>query len=60
MGWFEFTPSEGIQIVKPIEQILSDNYSIGFILLVYKSGIIKCVDKVTKNHFDVHINLEFK
>ena len=56
---FEFTPSEGIQIVKPIEQVLSDNYSIGFILLVYQSGIIKCVDKTTKNYFDVHVNLEF-
>lgn len=56
---FEFTPSEGIQIVKPIEQVLSDNYSIGFILLVYQSGIIKCVDKMTKNHFDIHVNLEF-
>ena len=57
---FEFTPYEGIQIIKPIEQILSDNYSIGFILLVYKSGIIKCVDKTTKNYFDVHINLNWE
>jgi len=57
---FEFTPSEGIQIIKPIEQILSDNYSIGFILLVYKSGIIKCVDKTTKNYFDVHVNLNWE
>ena len=54
---FEYTPSEGIQIIKPIEQILSDNYSIGFILLVYQSGIIKCVDKVCKNFFDIHIQL---
>lgn len=56
---FEFTPSEGIQILKPIEQILSDNYSIGFILLVYKSGIIKCIDKTTNNYLDIHINLDF-
>ncbi len=57
---FEFTPSEGIQIVKPIEQVLLDNYSIGFILLVYKSGIIKCVDKTTKNYFDIMVSLEFQ
>ena len=57
---FEFIPSEGIQIVKPIEQILSDNYSIGFILLVYQSGIIKCIDKTTKNYFDVHVSLQWE
>ena len=57
---FEYTPSEGIQIIKPIEQILSDNYSIGFILLVYQSGIIKCVDSVTKNYFDIHVSLDFE
>lgn len=57
---FECTPSEGIQIIKPIEQILSDNYSIGFILLVYQSGIIKCVDSITKNFFDIYINLEWE
>lgn len=57
---FEFTPSEGIQILRPIEQVLSDNYSIGFILLVYQSGIIKCVDKTTKNYFDVHVSLQWE
>ncbi|MBO4622497.1 MAG: hypothetical protein J5691_01285 [Bacilli bacterium] len=57
---FDYTPSEGIQIIKPIEQILSDNYSIGFVLLVYQSGIIKCVDKITNNYFDIHVNLEWE
>lgn len=57
---FEYTSSEGIQVIRPIEQVLSENYSIGFIILAYKSGIIKCVDKVTKNYFDVHINLSWE
>lgn len=56
---FEYLPSEGIQIVCPIEQILSDNYSIGFVLVVYKSGIIKCMDKLTNNHFDVYVTLNW-
>lgn len=57
---FEYIPSDGIQILKPIEQVLSDNYSIGFITLVYQSGIIKCIDKLTNNRFDVHITLDWK
>lgn len=57
---FDYTASEGIQIIKPIEQILSDNYSIGFVLLAYQSGIIKCVDKTTKNFFDIHVSLEWE
>ena len=57
---FEYTPSEGIQILRPIEQVLSENYSIGFITLVYKSGVIKCIDKTTKNHFDCYINLSWE
>lgn len=57
---FEYTPSEGIQIIKPIEQVLSDNYSIGFIILAYKSGTIKCIDKLTKNYFDIQIDLSWE
>lgn len=57
---FECTPTEGIQIISPIEQVLSDNYSIGFIVLAYKSGKITCVDKVTSNKFDVSINLNWE
>ena len=58
---FEYTASEGIQILKPIEQILSDNYSIGFIVLAYKSGKISCIDKMDNNNrFDVYINLSWE
>ena len=60
--WVDFTctPSEGIQILKPIEQVLSDNYSLGFILLVDQSGKITCVDTLTQNRFDIHINLKWE
>lgn len=57
---FECIPSEGIQILKPIEQVLSENYSIGFVVLAYKSGKIECVDKLTNNRFDIYINLSWK
>lgn len=57
---FECVASEGIQIVKQIEQILSDNFSIGFVILAYKSGKISCVDKVTNNKFDIHIHLNWE
>ena len=60
--WADFTctPSEGIQILKPIEQVLSDNYSLGFILLVYQSGKIACIDTLTQNRFDIHVNLQWE
>jgi len=54
---FEYEASDGIQILKPIEQVLSNNFSLGFIILCYKSGIITCVDTQTNNKFDVHVNL---
>jgi hypothetical protein len=57
---FECTATEGIQIIKQIEQILSENYSIGFVVLAYKSGKITCIDKVTGNVFDVHIHLDWE
>jgi len=57
---FEYKATEGIQILKPIEQILSNNFSLGFIVLCYKSGKISCVDTKTNNRFDVHINLEWE
>ena len=56
---FEYKATEGIQILKPIEQVLADNYSIGFIVLAYKSGKISCYDTTSKNKFDIYINLEF-
>lgn len=57
---FEYEASDGIQVIKPIEQILSNNFSLGFIVLCYKSGVIKCMDKKTNNAFDVHINLTWE
>lgn len=57
---FECVPSEGIKIIQPIEQILSNNYSIGFICLIWKSGKISCIDKWTNNKFDIHVRLSFE
>lgn len=57
---FECVPSEGIQILNKIEQILSDSYSIGFIILAYKTGKITCNDTVTGNAFDIYINLNWE
>lgn len=57
---FEYKVSDGIQILKPIEQVLSDNYSLGFICLVYKSGKITCTDTNTGNQFDVFIRLDWE
>ena len=57
---FEYKASDCIQILQPIEQILQENYSLGFILLCYGSGKISCVDKSSNNYFDVlvHLNME--
>lgn len=57
---FEYEVTEGIQILKPIEQVLSNNFSLGFIILCYKSGKITCIDKQTDNKFDVSINLTWE
>lgn len=57
---FEYETTEGIQILKPIEQVLSNNFSLGFIVLCYKSGKISCIDKQTDNRFDVSINLTWE
>ena len=57
---FEYKASDCIKILQPIEQILQENYSLGFILLCYDSGKISCVDKTSNNYFDIliHVNLE--
>lgn len=57
---FKYTATEGIQIICPIEQVLNDNYSIGFVVLAYKSGKISCLDTITHNKFDVFINLSWE
>jgi hypothetical protein len=57
---FKYEASEGIQVLKPIEQVLSDNYSLGFIIHCYKAGKIVCNDTVTNNKFDIFINLSWE
>lgn len=57
---FECVASDGIQILKKVEQVLSDNYSLGFIVLVYKSGKITCTDTMSDNNFDIIINLDWE
>ena len=57
---FQYETTDGIQIIKSIEQILSNNLSVGFIVLCYKSGKISCIDTKTDNRFDVFINLNWE
>jgi hypothetical protein len=57
---FKYTTTGGVQILKSVEQILSNNLSIGFIVLCYCSGKISCVDTKTNNYFDVYVNLEWE
>lgn len=57
---FQYEATDGIEIIKPIEQILSNNLSVGFIILCYKSGKISCIDTKTDNIFDVFINLTWE
>ena len=56
---FTFTASSNIQILKIIEQIMDDNYSVCFITLTTDSGTIKAVDKNMNNYFDININLDW-
>ena len=55
---FKYTATDGIQILQSIEQLLSNNYSIGFITLVYKSGKLLCDDDSMNNHLEIDINLD--
>lgn len=57
---FEHKATDGIQILSPIEQILSNSYSFGLILAVYKSGKISCVDKVCGNKLDIIVGLNWQ
>lgn len=57
---FKYTTTEGITVLRPVEQILSNNLSLGFIVLCYRSGRISCIDTVTDNRFDVYINLNWE
>lgn len=55
---FKYLCTEGIQILQPIEQLLSGNYSIGFVVLAYQSGKIFCDDDTMNNHLEIDISLE--
>ena len=57
---FEFKSTEGVQILSPIEQVLSDNYSFGLVLAVYKSGKVICADRKNRNRTDIAINLDWE
>lgn len=54
---FKYTSTEGIQILQSVEQLLSNNYSIGFIILVYTSGKVFCDDDAMNNHLEIDISL---
>lgn len=54
---FVCTSSKNIKIVKKIEQILNEDYSLGFVVLAYDSGKIECIDKQNKNYFECYINV---
>jgi hypothetical protein len=56
---FEFVPSSSIQILQILEQIINDNYSIGFIILANDTGFIKATDSVLKNQFDIYLKLSW-
>lgn len=56
---FEFTTTPGLQILKTIEQVLDENYSVCFIVLTESSGVIHAVDKYMNNYFDVGMNLHW-
>lgn len=56
---FEFYPTEGINVLSKIEQVLSDNYSFGLVLAVYESGKVACVDKKGGNKTDIVVNLNW-
>jgi hypothetical protein len=58
---FEATADEGITILSQIDQITNDdNYSIGFLLLVEKSGVVHVKDTFMNNFFDVNCTLNWE
>lgn len=57
---FEFVTSPEIKIIKTIDQIMDDNYSVCFIILTDATGTIHAIDKRTNNYFDINISLDWK
>lgn len=56
---FTFFTSPSIQILQLLEQVINDNYSIGFIILASDNGVIKATDSVLKNQFDIYLKLSW-
>lgn len=56
---FEFNTSPAIKILQLLEQVIDDNYSVGFIILANDSGFIKATDNVLKNQFDIYFKLSW-
>lgn len=56
---FEAIPDNNIKILKQLEQINNNNYSIGFIILISESGTIKVQDSFMNNYFDINCNLSW-
>lgn len=56
---FAFFTTPSIQILQLLEQVINDNYSIGFIILASDNGVIKATDNVLKNQFDIYLKLSW-
>ena len=56
---FDVYPDNHIQVLRQIEQINGDNYSIGFIVLVSASGVIKVQDPYMNNYFNINCTLSW-
>ena len=57
---FDYTCTEGIQVLCSIEQLLSNNYSLGFVALAYKSGKTICDDNGMDNHLEIAITVDWE
>lgn len=57
---FEAITPNDIQIIKQIDQLNNNNYSIGFIILVFNNGgTIKVQDVKNNNYFDINCTLSW-
>lgn len=56
---FEFITSPSIQILNLLEQVIDNNYSLGFIVLASDSGNIKAVDRTLGNQFNISLKLSW-
>lgn len=56
---FDVITDDHVSILKQIEQINNDNYSIGFVVLIKDSGTIKVQDPYMNNYFDINCTLSW-